>query len=58
MNNLNQNFSYSHFQNILEVIKSNFDQYLFYQAPEALKGNHTKPVILLRHDVDLDLEKA
>ncbi|MBA4405762.1 hypothetical protein C0389_00650 [bacterium] len=58
MNNNSFDFSYSYYQKILFIIKTNFDQYLFSQAPIVFRKQHNKPTIFLRHDIDLDLEKA
>lgn len=58
MNNNSFDFSYSYYQKILSIIKTNFDQYLFSQAPIVFGEQHNNPIIFLRHDIDLDLEKA
>lgn len=51
-------FSYLYYKQILSLIKKNFEAYLFSQAPQVLKYKHDKSIIFLRHDVDLDIEKA
>ena len=51
-------FSYSYYQELLSVIKTNFDHRLLSQAQKVFLEQHNKPVIFLRHDIDLDLGKA
>jgi len=51
-------FSYSYYENLLMEIKSNFNQCIFSQVPELITREYSKPALLLRHDVDLDLNKA
>lgn len=58
MNNNSFEFSYSYYKKILSIIKTNFDQYLFSQAPIVFSMQHSRPIIFIRHDIDLDLEKA
>lgn len=56
--NFTTEFSYSYYEKILSIIKNNFETYLFFQAPQVLSNRNNKPIIFLRHDIDLDLEKA
>lgn len=51
-------FSYSYYRRLLQAIKANFQTYLFYEVPEVLMNCQGNPKLLLRHDVDLDLDKA
>ena len=51
-------FSYSYYKRLLQAIKANFQTYLFYEVPEVLMNCQGNPKLLLRHDVDLDLDKA
>lgn len=58
MNNNSFDFSYSYYKKILSLLKNNFDQYLFSEAPIVFNKQHNNPIVFLRHDIDLDLEKA
>ncbi len=51
-------FSYGYYRRLLKAIKANFQIRLFSEVPEILKLHQEKPVVLLRHDVDLDLDSA
>lgn len=51
------NFSYDYFRNILETIKQNFEIHLFSDAHAILNTIGT-PKLILRHDVDISLDKA
>src|ERR1035437_2091949 len=50
-------FSYGYFRRILQAIKSNFEPYLFSEAPQVL-NTVGQPKLFLRHDVDIDLNRA
>lgn len=56
--NFTTEFSYSYYEKILSIIKNNFETYLLFQAHQVLSNRNNKPIIFLRHDIDLDLEKA
>lgn len=51
-------FTFSFYTEILSAIKENFIQFSFSDAQTAFNLAHSKPVIFLRHDIDLDLDKA
>ncbi len=51
-------FSYKYYEAILNSIKKNFNYFLFKEAPTILKQKLQKTIIFLRHDIDLDLDKA
>lgn len=51
-------FSFGYFRRILEAIKSNFENHLISEALQALRHDGKRPKLFLRHDVDLDLNKA
>lgn len=54
-----EDFSYSYFRKILETARNNFDFYLLSKIPSFLKkGGLGKPKLVLRHDIDVSLEKA
>lgn len=55
---LNFDFSYSSYLEILAAAKSHYNCFLLKEAPLKMNRNSTKPVLFLRHDIDLDLEKA
>lgn len=51
-----ENFTYDYFKKILQFIKPNFNTCLFSEFPNIKKTD--TPLLLLRHDIDLDLDKA
>lgn len=51
-------FSYDYFRKLLQAVKSNFEVHCFSEVPHILKSNSAKPQLLLRHDVDVDLNRA
>lgn len=58
-NGWSSDFSYGYYRKLMQTIKTNFHIHLMYEVPHLLqKGRQEKPSILLRHDVDLDLDKA
>ena len=50
-------FSYEYLRDILNSAKRNFQFHLFCELPEVLHQT-TTPKLFLRHDIDLDLNKA
>jgi len=54
----NMDFSYDYYRKILSLLRKNFHLCLFHESPNYIDKNLNKPVALLRHDVDLDIEKA
>ncbi len=50
-------FSYGYFRRILQAIQLNFESHLLAEVPEMQPANG-RPQLLLRHDVDVSLEKA
>lgn len=57
MNN-NPLFDYDFFEKILFVLKKNFSFCLLRDVTKIINHNNHKPYVLLRHDVDLDLDRA
>jgi len=57
MNN-NPLFDYDFFKKILFVLKKNFSFCSFQNAAKIINHYNSKPYVLLRHDVDLDLDHA
>lgn len=51
-------FSFSYFRRILEAMKFNFEHHLISGALHALLHDGKRPKLFLRHDIDLDLNKA
>jgi hypothetical protein len=51
-------FSYSYFRAILQVVKSDFKHFMIFQAPQVLAKDSDQPIVFLRHDIDVDLNKA
>jgi hypothetical protein len=51
-------FTYSFYRQLLLTAKINFEHSSFSQAPEIFTKQNSKPIIFLRHDVDLDISKA
>lgn len=51
-------FSFDYFRKILHAIKFNFENHLISEALQALRHDGKRPKLFLRHDVDLDLNKA
>lgn len=58
MNENSFDFTYSFYRQMLSVIKNNFHQQFFSQFPTTFSKQNSKPIIFLRHDVDLDIDKA
>ncbi len=52
------NFSYSYYRKLMLVIKDTYKLHLLHEAPQLLNNLQGRPKILLRHDIDLDLDKA
>ncbi len=52
------NFSYDYFKEILKTVKSNFDLYKFSDAEQALKTSSSKHKLFLRHDIDVNIDRA
>jgi hypothetical protein len=52
-----ENFTYAYFRKICQVTKSNFEIYRVFEAALALNSSKT-PKLILRHDVDVSLERA
>lgn len=50
-------FTYGYFRRILQAAKSNFELFLLFEAPQIL-NEIGKPKLILRHDVDVDLNRA
>ncbi len=55
---MGSDFSFGYFRRMLEAINCNFEPYVISEAPQALGHNGEKPRLLLRHDIDVDLNKA
>jgi hypothetical protein len=51
-------FSYRYYETLLQAIKAHFHLRLFSDVPQFPTGHQEQPIILLRHDVDLDLDIA
>jgi len=51
-------FTYSFYRQLLFTAKINFEHSSFSQAREIFTKQNSKPIIFLRHDVDLDIDKA
>lgn len=55
------NFSYQYYRTILQTINENFQVRLIAEAPQFLSqinGANQRQILLLRHDIDFDLESA
>jgi hypothetical protein len=52
------NFSYGFYKEILEIINEKYEQHLFRDIPNFISKDWGTYKIVLRHDIDLDLEKA
>ena len=50
-------FTYRYFVKLIEAVQERFEPRVFSQLPETLR-NETSAVFLLRHDVDVSLERA
>lgn len=51
-------FSYGYFRRILNAVRSTFQIHLISDAPRILQRDSKIPKLLLRHDIDLDLDRA
>ncbi len=51
-------FDYGFFKKIISYLKMNFSIYTFTGVLDILQEKTTKPIVLLRHDIDLDLNYA
>ncbi|NNE99530.1 MAG: hypothetical protein HKN25_10975 [Pyrinomonadaceae bacterium] len=53
-----ENFTYSFYEQILDLLKDDYEFRLFREVPEFIHSDRKSNVALLRHDIDLDLRKA
>jgi ubiquinone/menaquinone biosynthesis C-methylase UbiE len=59
MNNAwSADFTYTYYRRLLDIAKANFELHCFNEAHEAMNRHAGKPVLLLRHDIDIDLNIA
>lgn len=57
MSSFSSDFSYAYFIRILEVIRANYQLHVLSSASSVLQGAG-KPLLFLRHDIDVDLNLA
>lgn len=56
-----KDFTYQYYRKLLETIRSNFQVRLIAEAPiflEEIGAPNQRPILLLRHDIDFDLDSA
>jgi hypothetical protein len=51
-------FSYDYYKKLILAVKTSFNPCLFHEIPQLLESFVGKPKLLIRHDVDLDVDKA
>jgi len=51
-------FSFDYYRSLLRELADGYIFSSFKESPNCIDGQYDKPVVLLRHDVDLDLHKA
>ena len=52
------NFSYEYFARLVDVLKEGYEYRLISEADKAISQGQPKPIVLLRHDIDVDIRYA
>ncbi|MGB9636293.1 MAG: hypothetical protein ACPL1Y_03480 [Thermoplasmata archaeon] len=54
----NQDFSFAYYTKLMDILANNFTCRMICEAEELLEKKFAKPVLLLRHDLDVDPARA